>query len=191
MIRDRFIVYCLENRVNGMRYIGQTRMTLNARWSAHLTDAKRGASMTVTRAIREHGAAAFTGHEILRDLTKAEADMWERELIAGYPPARLYNETAGGPDGKRSARARERMRTSVRPPVKPEDVARRLANSKKATSTEAFREKMREVNRANWAKRRATGGDTGQAAAAARRTPAQRELTSRKSTEMWAAKRGA
>lgn len=184
--QDTWIIYCLENRVNGMRYIGQSCRHLNERWGSHRTEAKRGGSMSLLRAVREYGPEAFTGATVLRGLTQEEANFWERELIAAYPPERLYNETAGGPDGKRSANARARMKASCRPPQSPETVAKRAASLRKRYEDPAHRAKMSEVNAANWARRRANGGDTGQAAAAARRTPEQRELTSAQSAARWA-----
>lgn len=181
-----FSVYCLENRVNGMRYIGQTCQTLNGRWGSHRTEAKRGGSMALLAAIREHGADAFQGHVVLRGLTQDEANFWERELIAGYPTDRLYNGTAGGPDGARTPAARARMRAACRPPQTPEAVAKRNASLRKRYEDPANRAKMAQVNAANWARRRASGADTGQAAAEARRTPEQRALTGAQSAERWA-----
>jgi hypothetical protein len=180
-----FIVYCLENTANGMRYIGQSCQSLNDRWS-HRAEARRGGSMSLLRAIREFGAETFVGHTVMRGLTRDEANAWERELIAAYPIERLYNETAGGPDGKRSDAARARMKASCRPPQTPETVAKRAASLRKRYEDPAHREKMSAVNKANWAKRRATGSDTCQAAASARRTPEQRALTAETSRARWA-----
>lgn len=175
-----YLVYCLRNTQNGMLYFGQTCKPLRDRWSKHVTDSRRPSRSyrsTFSQAIREFGEAAFVGDVIVRGLSKADADFYEAAMIAGYPAQRLYNETAGGAYGERSPRARQRMSESCRPPQTPEAQAKREASLRKNGATPEFKAKMSAVNKANWAKRRAQGGDTGQAAATARRSPEQRALT--------------
>lgn len=37
----RFTIYCVTNKSNAKRYVGQTRRTLQERWAGHCCDAKR------------------------------------------------------------------------------------------------------------------------------------------------------
>lgn len=187
---DRFVVYCLTNKADGTMYFGQTRNTLNARWSGHWTDIRKSKNPSpIQKALVAFGKEAFSGQVLLRDLTQEEADFWEAELITSYPEHRVYNEIQGGLSAARSVRCKARMSAAYRAPATPEATARRIASSRKATTTPEFREKMREVNRANWAKRRANGSDVGQAAAAARRTDEARAQTSAAASAVWAARK--
>ena len=93
------IAYLVTNTANGKRYVGISQETTHrSRWTAHTKRAALGCTYALHRAMRKHGAAAFTV------ATVAEADCWpdlceiERRLIRQYdtfgPDG--YNMTAGG-----------------------------------------------------------------------------------------------
>lgn len=98
------VVYCLECVPTGKKYVGKTVQTSHARWREHRTEARIGRKDTpLLRAIREHGAAAFTVTDLCiadcqKRLTKRER-MWIRKL-GTEDPEKGYNAAAGGAGGK-------------------------------------------------------------------------------------------
>lgn len=89
-------VYMHENRANGKKYIGITSQKPTRRWQngQHYENCA-----AFFRAIQKYGWNGFR-HEILyTELTQAEAERLEVELIAKYQtqdPAKGYNLAAGG-----------------------------------------------------------------------------------------------
>lgn len=89
-------VYMHENRANGKKYIGITSQKPTRRWQngQHYENCA-----AFFRAIQKYGWDGFR-HEILyTELTQAEAERLEVELIAKYQtqdPAKGYNLAAGG-----------------------------------------------------------------------------------------------
>ncbi|HXB28111.1 MAG TPA: GIY-YIG nuclease family protein [Gemmatimonadaceae bacterium] len=83
-MKTRFIIYCHTCRVNGKQYIGQTRQTMEKRWSDHVKLAKRSVRVgcrALASAIMKYGADAFD-HEILDVVTSQEgANIAERVWI--------------------------------------------------------------------------------------------------------------
>ena len=97
-----FTIYCVTNKVNGKRYIGQTCRTVEARWTTHVASAKRGDGCRILgAAIRKYGEAQFA-HEALEIVaTRADANAAEARWIADQQ-TRLphgYNLAAGGNAG--------------------------------------------------------------------------------------------
>lgn len=91
-----WLVYAHENRANGKRYIGITGQKPEKRWKNGLGYM---GSPHFWAAIQKYGWDGFR-HEILyTDLTQAEAERLEVELIAKYrtqDPAQGYNMAKGG-----------------------------------------------------------------------------------------------
>ena len=96
------IAYLLTNTVTGLRYVGKTTQTLEARWKRHVRDAVRQRRVMLHRAILKYGAAAFVRETIGEYDTGAEALAGEIEWIArlGTKAPNGYNLTEGG-DGAR------------------------------------------------------------------------------------------
>ncbi len=95
----RFVIYCHTNKVNGKKYVGQTRSTMALRWSGHVHAAlKRKDQNYFCNAIRKHGVDAFV-HEVLDVvMTEAGADLAEALWIVqkqSRAPAG-YNLSSGG-----------------------------------------------------------------------------------------------
>lgn len=91
------IIYCVTNKVNGKRYIGQTTMPLYKRWHAH----KRadGRCLSLSAAIKKYGAECFEVVEIDRAYSREELDAKEIAHIAAansLDPAFGYNLRPGG-----------------------------------------------------------------------------------------------
>ena len=73
------IIYCITNKVNGKRYIGQTTMPLNKRWHAHKK--ANGRCVSISAAIQKYGADAFEVMEIDRAYNRQELDAKEVDHI--------------------------------------------------------------------------------------------------------------
>lgn len=89
-------IYAHVNKINGKVYVGQTSQNVNKRWrngNGYVNN------IAFYRAIQKYGWDNFE-HEILFDgLTKEQADIKEKEMIAFYDsnnPDKGYNLTDGG-----------------------------------------------------------------------------------------------
>lgn len=90
------IVYMATNTVNGKRYIGITRLTLDKRRECHFMHARmpNGRAQHFYRAIRKHGESAFAFAIVVHCDSYKAAGAEERRLIAQLQPE--YNKTEGG-----------------------------------------------------------------------------------------------
>lgn len=108
-------VYLITNTVNGKRYVGQTRLTIQERWRAHVNAAKfRPYCRLLAAAIRKYGAAAFRVEELgvyatQADLDQAEADAIKR--LDSLAPSG-YNLKTGGGRGAIHDDTKARMRAA-------------------------------------------------------------------------------
>jgi group I intron endonuclease len=80
-----------------MKYVGRTKGTVQGRWSAHISVAKRGSSTHLHRALRKYGEENFV-IEILEDNIPREfANERERYWVTHFNTFNEgYNMTAGG-----------------------------------------------------------------------------------------------
>ena len=120
MGRQRFVIYCHTNRVNGKKYVGQTVQTMQARWHQHRAYALQGKTFCSAfyNAIRKHGPDAFE-HEVLgAAFTQARANAverkWIRELGSRAPDG--YNIEIGGGFYERHPATIVKMRTAMTDP---------------------------------------------------------------------------
>lgn len=102
------IVYLVTNRVNGKRYVGKTKRSLEQRWREHVTHSHGGSEeMALYQAIRKHGAESFE-LSVLEECDGEDAlDEAERKWIRELGTFRReYNMTEGG-DGLKGYRHTE------------------------------------------------------------------------------------
>lgn len=95
--------YKITNNVNGKVYIGKCKGNPHERWTRHVSDAKRGASFLLHKAIRKYGRDAFTLNVINQHETENQVVADEKQLIAEFqtniykfPTGNGYNLTDGG-----------------------------------------------------------------------------------------------
>ena len=91
------IIYCITNKVNGKRYIGQTTIPLYKRWHRH--QKAIGRCKSISSAIQKYGADSFDIAEIDRAYSRHELDEKEIAHIAAantLDPACGYNLRPGG-----------------------------------------------------------------------------------------------
>lgn len=91
-----WIIYLAKNRINGRRYVGATRKTLEHRRKRHIYDATHGKAYcrVFHAAIRKYGADAFDWLVLEMCETIEKAMATEKETIKRLKPE--YNIAAGG-----------------------------------------------------------------------------------------------
>lgn len=121
MTPQRFIIYCHTNKVNGKKYVGQTRYALEHRWSGHVHAAlKRLEKSAFCNAIRKYGPDAFE-HEVLDVVsTRDGANIAERAWIQhwGCRAPDGYNLAVGGRAASPHAETRQKISASWQDPTK-------------------------------------------------------------------------
>ncbi len=89
----------LTNTVNGKRYVGQTRCTLQHRWDRHLQAAQEGSRFPIHCAIRKYGQDVWRIEVLGTYETLQELDAAEQAAICTHSSAvrgKGYNLTLGG-----------------------------------------------------------------------------------------------
>lgn len=107
------VVYCVRCKVDGRVYVGVAR-DLAKRWGVHVSNAKRGSSLPLHRAMREHGLDAFEVTVLERADTRSEAEVaettWILKLRANEPPTGYNRNVTGIPCTPAEAEAQELQR---------------------------------------------------------------------------------
>ena len=92
------IIYCARNKINGLRYIGQTRNPLEKRKAQHESDAVRNSPCYFHRALLHYGFGCFEWRVLWKADAQNELDSLEQDFIGAYNTVSPfgYNLTAGG-----------------------------------------------------------------------------------------------
>ena len=110
MKERKYVIYAHINKANRKAYIGQTCQTLQRRWR----DGKGYTSNEYfTNAIKEYGWDGFEHIVLKENLTKSEADFYEKLYIKEFKSDERqygYNLTLGGEGMIPSEETREKMR---------------------------------------------------------------------------------
>lgn len=101
------IIYCVENIVNGKRYIGQTKNSLKQRWRVHCLK-----GYALYHSIQKYGKENFKIYEIekcnnIKHLNERE-EIWIQELNTMSPNG--YNLQDGGKRSKLSVESIEKIK---------------------------------------------------------------------------------
>lgn len=158
----QYCVYVHTNKINGKKYVGQTCQKPEYRWN-------NGKSYKdcpyFYKAIQKYGWDNFDHEIIASNLTKEEADNFEKLLIkelGTMNPEKGYNLKAGGADGTFSEEVRKKMSESLKGvrvgenhPMygkkHSEETRSRIGeNSRKTWANPDFKEKMHEVRKQLW-----------------------------------------
>lgn len=103
-------VYVITNLINGKKYVGQTKYSVEERWRAHKSSALTGQGTgLIHKAIRKYGVESFVVTEVAVAPTQAALDESEDAVICALTSLAPhgYNLKAGGggrchhPDTKR------------------------------------------------------------------------------------------
>lgn len=114
---DYGIIYCVTNKINGKKYIGQTIRTLDRRMQFHIHDAfKRNFANCFCRALRKHGKDVFEWRILMpaidQDHLNLLEDYWIRVFNTLAPNG--YNLKTGGSHGKPTDITRQLIRKTVK-----------------------------------------------------------------------------
>lgn len=118
-------IYCHTLTIDSRRYIGQTRLTVDARWKSHVAQAtRRLSSNPFHSAIRRFTPRGFS-HEALEVCTSQwDADKAEKKWIEKFDttdPKKGFNLQSGG-GGRKGPERRIDIKEDT-----PEELAERMA----------------------------------------------------------------
>lgn len=92
------VIYVIENKVNGKKYVGQTVQGLKKRFSQHVTSSRRKRSGAIHYALEKYGKDNFEIREVTQSMSREELDSqevyWIEKMNALSPKG--YNLTKGG-----------------------------------------------------------------------------------------------
>ena len=141
---ELYCVYCHRNKINGKRYIGQTKQLPNERWGTQGNKYKQ--CVYFYNAIQKYGWDAFDHYIIQDNLTKEEANELEELNILLFNtlnPDYGYNLKHGGSDGELSEQSKQKLSESLKNTFSDPDYKKKIsAIRKKAFSSPEVREKF-------------------------------------------------
>lgn len=97
-------IYLITNLINGKKYVGQTRTSVQERWYRHCCRANTEKAIGIDGAIKKYGAENFSC-ETIKECPIEELDKWEIYYIKEYKTYQGdnadigYNLTLGGQGG--------------------------------------------------------------------------------------------
>ncbi len=109
------VIYCIEHRETGKKYVGQTTQGITARWRSHQFGKQY--CVLLCRAINKYGSESFDVYELAQAGSKYELNEKEIFYISLYETTNRqkgYNLRSGGSFGKHSEESKEKMSRSVR-----------------------------------------------------------------------------
>ena len=158
MIDDnRYCVYVHVNKINGKRYIGITRTSLEKRWGKNGSGYRKNRQPKFYNAILKYGWENFEHVVLYSGLTKEEACSKEIELIAQYKttdPKFGYNIQSGGQLGNKlrkfSDESKRKMSNAKKGKKLTEEHKKKISEGckghKPAVFSDEFIEKQRKLN---------------------------------------------
>lgn len=144
------IIYLVENKINGKRYVGQTVQPLRVRWLRHCRPKGNGC-VALASAIAKYGTDAFSVSEVAHASSKEELNQMEADLVVALgtlAPAGYNLRHGGGSKGKHSASSKAKMSAAHNAP---ERVAKLVQAMKQRWQDASFRQHLSVSIRAWWA----------------------------------------
>lgn len=126
------VIYVLTNTVNGKRYVGQTILDVQLRFSKHCHPSQH--PTRIKNAIHKYGKENFTVETLASATNQDDLNFLERHFIAelGTLNRRIgYNVTPGGQGGIRTKEAAEKSAQKLRGRKVPRDAVERMAATKR------------------------------------------------------------
>lgn len=94
------LIYLIENVIDGTKYVGQTKKTLQIRMHGHKSSVNKGSNTYLHRAMRKYGIENFRVCILENDISQENINEAEKRWVSYYNTYNNgYNMTAGG-DGK-------------------------------------------------------------------------------------------
>ena len=123
-------IYVITNKINGKQYVGQTTLSVAARWRAHPT----GDCRALVCAIKKYGVGSFDVRELDTGSNQEELNTKEQHWITMMDTMapRGYNLREGGSRGKPGADTRRRQSEAHMGKVIPAEVREKMAASQRA-----------------------------------------------------------
>ena len=109
------VIYCIQHRESGRRYIGQTTKTVQYRWSKHCGSGRQ--CRVLVNAINKYGKEAFDVFQIDSARSKQELDEKEIFHISAFRSddrAHGFNIAPGGAIGKHAKETCELIAAALR-----------------------------------------------------------------------------
>lgn len=160
-----FTIYCVTNKVNGKRYVGQTVGTVESRWQQHVSTSKQqNGCPLLGKAIRKYGRDAFTREIVETVSDQKSADESEKKWICQFQSLvpNGYNLDEGGDSGgARHESTKLLIGNAIRKyrrEASPEKLAEHVKNTRWSSEHKI---RMRELIRKGWVTRREKYGDQG------------------------------
>jgi group I intron endonuclease len=147
-------VYQIRNLINGKFYIGITN-NLRKRWLLHLSHARTGANMLISRAIRKHGKDNFEFTCLMQNEDRNLVAVAEIELISQAREllgrGAIYNVCDGGHGGlagyKHSDATKAKISTASSRPLMIKQIAELGKSMRGRRPSESTRKKMSEARK--------------------------------------------
>lgn len=129
---ENMIVYCITNKINGKKYVGQTSQSLNKRWKRHQYPFPHRRSSYLYNAIQKYGVENFEIKSLVIVKTKTDMDYYECELIRIWDlrnPEKGYNLTDGG-GGMLGFRLSKETKRRMSEHIKSEEHKKKISKAK-------------------------------------------------------------
>ena len=128
------IIYVITNKINGKQYVGQTTVSLQKRFIAHICNSKVH-GYKLARAIVKYGKDNFEVTEFATCFSKEALDQLEIELIAEWDLIKNgYNLKTGGSHGKHTEESRKAMSRGIT-----KEIREQLSKAKMGSSNPMYK----------------------------------------------------
>jgi group I intron endonuclease len=150
---DTGFIYCITNKITGLQYIGQTRVSVSERYKQHIDEAfKTNRNLHLYNSMRKYGIENFTVTTLESDIPVSELNNKEIAYIKLYDTFNNgYNNTEGGGGVvgyKHSEKTRFKIGESVKASMykinTPERTAKIIKAQKGRKFTEEHKQHLRE-----------------------------------------------
>jgi group I intron endonuclease len=126
------VIYVLTNKVNGKKYVGQTIMDVELRFSKHCLKSQN--KSRIHYAIQKYGKDNFNVETVVSAQTQKDLDFLEKLFIANSnttDPRRGYNVTPGGRGGIKTKESAQKAAEKLKGRKIPRESVEKMAATKR------------------------------------------------------------